>query len=58
MCEANTNKKKANRIQGGAKVGLQLWVCKTQFILVLLFINILFSMWTTVNLLLPHPVYW
>ena len=29
-------------IQGGAKVGLKLWVCKTQFILVLLII-VLFS---------------
>ena len=26
-------------IQDGEKVGLQLWVCKTEFILVLLFIN-------------------
>ena len=39
--------------QGMAKVGLQLLVC--EFILVLLFI-LLFSIGTTVNLLLPHPV--
>ena len=46
-------------IQCGTKVGLQMWVCKTQFILVLAFINyyiiILFCIWTTVNLLLSHP---
>ena len=44
-------------IQGGARVGLQLWVCETQFILVLLLIIVSFSIWTTVNLFLPHPIY-
>ena len=44
-------------MQGMAKVGLQLWVCKTQFILVLLFIIALFSKWTTVNLFLLNPVF-
>ena len=47
-----------NNTQGEVKVGLPLWVCKTQFILVLLFITILFFMWTTVNPLLPHAVHW
>ena len=42
--------------QGGAKVGLRLWVHKTQFIFVLLLIILLFSI-QTVNLLLSHPVY-
>ena len=43
------------KTQGGAEVGLQLWVRQTEFILILLFIEF-FSLWTTVNLLLPHPV--
>ena len=45
-------------IEGVAKVGLQLWVCKTQslFLCYDLLIIVLFSIWTTVNLLLPHPV--
>ena len=44
--------------QSSTKIGLQLCICKTQFILVLLFITILFFMWTTVNPLLPHAVHW
>ena len=40
------------KIWGGAEVDLQL-VCETGFIL--LFIIILFSIRTTVNLHLPHP---
>ena len=40
-------------IQGGAKVGLQLWVHET---IIVLLITVLFSIWTTLNLLLPHPV--
>ena len=44
---------------GWAKVGVQLWVCKTQssFVYYYWLIIVLFSIWTTVNLLLPHPVY-
>ena len=37
-------------VQHGAKVGLQLWVYKTEFILVLLFIIILFSIYTVIPL--------
>ena len=44
-------------IQGRAKVGSQLWVCKTQgLFLCYLLILVLFSMQTAINLLLPHPV--
>ena len=46
-------------MQAGAKVGLQSWVRKTHslFLYYHLLIIVLFSIWTTVNLLLPHPVY-
>ena len=41
-------------IWGGVK-GLQLWVHETTFFLCYyLLIIVLFSIWTTVNLLLPH----
>ena len=46
-------------IQGRARVGLQLWVCKTQslFLNYYLLITALYSIQTIVYLLLPHPVY-
>ena len=42
-------------LQGGAKVGLQLWVSETRnlFLYYYLLIIVLFSLWTTVNLLCP-----
>lgn len=53
-----TQHKTMDILQGRTKVGIQLWVWETEFILVLLFIDycIVFIQ-TTVNLLLPHPVY-
>ena len=44
---------------GWAKVGLQLWIHKTQslFLYYYLLIIVLFSIWTTVNLLLTNPVF-
>ena len=46
-------------MQGGAKVGLQLWVHETQslFLYYYLLIIVLFPIWTTANLLLFQPVY-
>ena len=46
-------------LQGGAKAGLQLRVCKMQslFLYYCLLIIVLFPIWTTVNLLSPHIVY-
>ena len=46
------------KIQGGAKVGLQLWVRETQclFLCYYLLVIVSFSIWATINLLLPYPV--
>ena len=42
--------------QNGAKLGLQLWVCKTQLFVVLLLINYCVTFHTTtINLLCPTP---
>ena len=46
-------------MQGWAKVSLALWVWETQslFLYYYLLIIVFFSTQTTLNLLLPHPVY-
>ena len=46
-------------VQGEAKVGLQLWICEHSlfFMCCYLLMLVLFSIQTTVNLPLPHPVY-
>ena len=44
------------KIQGGPKVGLQLYVKDSLFLYYYLLIIVLFSMQTTLNLLFPHPV--
>ena len=41
-------------LQSEAKVDSQLWVCQKQSLFYLLII-VVFSMWTTVNIFLPHP---
>ena len=43
-------------MQGGAKVGLWLWICESLLYYYLLII-VLFSIRTTVNPLLPHSVF-
>ena len=45
-------------IQGGAKLGLQLWACETHSVFLYYYLLIIvFSIQATVNLLLPHSVF-
>ena len=54
----NFNKELMSKMQGGAKVGLQLWGHETQSLILYYYLLIIvFFIQTTVNFLLPYPVY-